>query len=161
MANSPIGQFLLALETKLQSVSDITLNANVMIGETPSLVDLPNTAYPRMEVLITKDKGDGYNAQRYINFAFRFSIAGYMKRIDDGVSFADMTRLMNFGQRTRNAVFGMLDDKQAGSLTVPGFEKFAGYPETFYEFEIFYEAELMSFILEMEAHFNLKDVEAI
>lgn len=154
---SRIGDYLLSLETKLKTCSVITNPALVVMGESDDILGLEDDLFPRLEVLITKDKQEGYSSQRKIDYAFRYSIAGYTRRDVDAVSFNDMVGIMSFGTEVRKLNYSFLDDKQAGNPPCTGFLMMGEFSETFYEFELFPKTN--AFILEIEAKLELSDTE--
>lgn len=154
---SQIGDYLTALETKLKTCTVITNPALVLIGESDDILGLQDDQFPRLEVLISKDKQEGYSSQRKIDYAFRYSIAGYSRRSVDAVSLADMVGIMNFGTEVRKLNYSFLDDKQAGSPPCAGFLMMGEFSETYYEFELFPRTN--AFILEIEAKLELSDTE--
>lgn len=154
---SRIGDYLLSLETKLKTCTVITNSDLVVMGESADILGLDDDQFPRLEVLITKDRQEGYASQRKIDYAFRYSIAGYTRRVSDAVSFNDMVGIMSFGTEVRKLNYSFLDDKQAGSPPCTGFLMMGEFSETFYEFELFPRTN--AFILEIEAKLELSDTE--
>lgn len=157
--DSPIGNYLDALEAKFQESTFATTAANVVVGESIDLMGLArDTAnFPRLEILITKDKASGYGSQRNIDFDFRYSVAGYIRRESDDVSTQDMKNIMNFGTEIRALNYQFLDEKQQGNPPCVGFSRLGEYPETFYEFELF--PKITAFIFEMNALLYLSDTQ--
>jgi len=150
--DSPIGNLLLAIQAKLATGSYVTNPNNIKMGESPSILDLvtsDGSNFPRFELLIEKDKSNGYLSQRQKEFSFRLSLAGYMQRDSDEVSFSDMVNLTNFGVETRSLIFSFLDDKQAGNSPCTGFSRMGEFDECFYEFEIFPKISAFAFPFEI------------
>jgi len=154
---STIGDYLTSLQTKLQTCTLITNPDLVLMGESKDIFGLQDDQFPRLEVLIDKDKQEGYASQRTMNYDFRYSIAGFIRRVDDAVSFADMVTLTNFGVEVRNLNYSFLDDKQAGNPPCNGFLMMGQFTECFYEFELF--PRTSAFIIVMGAFLELLDTE--
>jgi len=154
----PISQFLTALKAKLESSSHITDVANVIMGlESIDITELADTAFPRYEMLITKDKMDGYVSQRNADFSFRFEVAGYIKREEEDITFADLKAMTAFAMDTRKLMYSFNDDKQNGASPCDGFLFMGQFTEVFYEFELM--GKIGTFLLQMEAHIQLSDTE--
>jgi len=94
MANEPFADFLNAVLEKHRNGGStfVTDNANIVIGESKYGLAHKNatTYFPRLEALITKLKYDGYTDQRIVDQAFRFSLAGHLKRAQDDTTDSDM-----------------------------------------------------------------------
>ena len=156
--SSSFGVYLKALEAKLKTSVLIADPDNVVMGDSRDILALPDTAFPRLEVLITKVKTNGYFSQRQQMFAFRYTIAGYIRRTVDEVDFDDMVTLMDWGRQVVALNYSFLDDKQAGSSPCTGFLKMGDYPETFYDFELVDRISTF-LIIDMEAQIQLSDTE--
>jgi hypothetical protein len=154
-----IATYLDSLITKLASTTLITDTNNIIVGETQDVFKLSDTQFPRLEILVAKDKCDGYVAQRKQNYSFRYSIMGMIKRTSMDTTKSDMLTLMGFGIQVRALNYQFLDDKQAGNPPSSDFTKMGEFPECFYEFEMY--APLSAFLLDMEAHFYLSDTEGV
>jgi hypothetical protein len=153
---NPLTCFFKALVEKYKKNTFITNSTNVIIGESVDLLALDkDTEYPRMEILIDKDKSDGYQSQRDQMRSFRFNVAGYIHRENDVTTEEDMFNLMLFGMQTYALTFSFLDDKQAGKSPCQGFEMLDAYPETFYDFEMI--PKITTFIFVAAAQIYLPD----
>jgi hypothetical protein len=156
---SNIGNYFSALTTKLGTCTYITDSNNIIIGESVDIAGLKSSYFPRLEILITKDKGDGYESQRRMRFQFRYSIAGYIMRNSQSVTITDVVNIMNFALNVRALNYNFLDDKQSGNPPCSGFDSLGAFPECFYEWELF--GPVSAFILEIEANINTIDTEVL
>lgn len=157
MANEPLAQFLDTVLTKYRTLGTFATNPdNVVIGESKyGLVNLPDTSFPRLEGLITKLKYDGFTDQRIVNQSFRFSIAGHLRRDQDDTVDADMFDAISWGRELTQLLFTIHDDVVAGNPPCDGFIQINGYPEVFFEYELF--PKITSIILIAEAEVQLTD----
>lgn len=136
------------------------LDTRVIIGETMSpegvsWLGLPDSAYPRVEILIGKIKDDGYVNQCDIHSAFRFSVAGYMLRETEATLSQDMYNLIQLGRDIKNLTMKANNDKIQGITVCDGFLYVGGYSETFFEYEIAIP-KCSSFIFVAEAKVDLE-----
>jgi len=153
----PVSQFFTSLRSKLIGSSYIASESEVLIGLESLDPNSPTLVYPRYEVLIDKDKMDGYASQRMADYALRFNIAGYLQRDSKSVAFDDTLDLIKFGMETRRLVYSMNDDKQAGNPPCDGFLYIGQFTETFYEFELF--GKISTFLMACEASIQISDTE--
>jgi hypothetical protein len=142
----------------------ITDPKNVIVGESEDLYkhfdkDCEPIGFPRLEILITKDKGEGYYSQRNMNYTLRYSIAGYLVRDHLDVDIEDAVSLSAFGSEVRALNYSFLDDKQASNPPCSGFLQMGEFPEIFYEFELFPSEKnaISAFIFHAEAHLEQND----
>lgn len=129
---------------------------NIIIGESQSLLDLGHDEFPRAEILITKLKCDGFIDQRSIEQSFRFSIGGFIRRDDFHVSPDDMYAALHFGREMLKVVMESHEDRIRGNFPCEGFQQINGYPEVFYEYEMF--DKITGVILNAEAQVTLPDI---
>ena len=159
MAKEPFADFLNAVLKKHRvspGSSFATNSDNIVIGESKyGLVDLPDECFPRIEGLITKLKYDGYTDQRIVDQAFRFSIAGHLRRAQDETTDVDMWNAIKWGREIVRYLFLLHEDRIAGNLPCDGFIQIGGYPEVFFEYELF--PRTTSVILIAEAEVQLVD----
>lgn len=157
MANEPFAQFLQTLVDKYSQYSTFINNPeNIIIGESCNgLISLPDSSFPRLEILIIKLKYDGYTDQRIINQSFRFSIAGHIKRDYEIVTPQDMFSLIDFGTELTSILFSVHNDVISGISPCDGFIKMGDFPEVFFEHETF--PKTSSVILVAEAEIQLID----
>ena len=138
---SVFSDFITSLETKLKGCSYINDPSNVLMGESLGLNSVTEDQFPRYEVLIDKEKWNGYISQRKVNVEFRFSICGFLfvpdDRYDDKRKFDNMRLVQDFASETRRLIFSFLDDRQAGTPPCEGFQMLGEFPEIFYDFEMF------------------------
>lgn len=153
----PVSEFFTALRLKLISSSYIASGNEVLIGLESKDPNASTLVYPRYEVLIDKDKMDGYAAQREADFSIRFNVAGYLKRDSKDVSFDDTLALIEFGMETRRLLYSFDNDKQSGNSPCSGFLFMGQFTETFYEFELF--GNYSTFLMAAEAHIQISDME--
>jgi len=156
-SDSPVGLFFKALETKLKTCTYITDSANVIVGESKDLFAHEDSNFPRIEVLCKVFNGSGYASQRSMDSRLRVIVVGYIKRTSDEVNFDDMVTLTNFGIELSALIYGLLDDKSNGLISVPGFLKFSGYPSAYYDFELI--PKISTALLEVEVDFQLDDTQ--
>lgn len=158
MANKePLAQLLNYLITKFKaSCTFITDPTNVIIGETPDLIGLPDTKYPRVEVLIRKLAYGGYADQRIVNQGYRIDVGGHIRRAQDATTEEDMYTAIRFGTELVNLVYSAHTDKIAGTPVCDGFIQMSGFPEMFFEYELF--PKITSVILVAEAEIQLRDI---
>jgi hypothetical protein len=151
-------QFINYLQTKLQEIPTISDPRNVIVGETISLLDLPEEAFPRIEILITKLKGQDFIDQRNLQQGFRFSLAGFLKRTGfnaQNVSSDDMFQSMRFGREILKVVLDTHTAVISGEPICDGFLQISGYPEISFEYEMF--DEITTCIVSAEAEVMLPD----
>jgi len=155
---SPVGQFFQSLRNKLINCSYIASASNVYMGyEDIDLLGKGDEFFPRYEVLVTKDKMNGYASQRESDFSLRYEIAGYLRRATDDVEMQDLIDIIEFGMETRRLNYSFLDDKQAGNSPCKGFLMLGEFSEVEYHFELF--PKVSTFILAMEAQIQISDTE--
>lgn len=134
--NEPFAQFMDSLEEKLTGCSFIDNSENVIVGETYDFFSLGVDDYPRLEILIDKDKGDGYYTQVGMEQSFRASVAGYLLREEEDTQKIDMYNLITFGHECRRLIYQLNIDKETGDAPCDGFIQIAGFSEIFYEYEL-------------------------
>jgi len=125
---------------------------NVVIGESLSLLDKPDSDFPRAEILIQKQKYNGWVDQRVLDQSFRFSIGVHIRRVKDETTEEDMFDALNAGQELMKTIYRMHEtviDKGAGAIC-DGFIQIAGFPEIYYEYEIFPRTTTIILIAEAE-----------
>jgi len=151
-------QFIDYLQKKLQVLPTISDPRNVIVGETLSLLDLPIEAFPRAEILITKLKGNDFIDQRNLNQAFRFTIAGFIRRSGfsvQNISADDMFASMHFGREILKVILDTHNSVISGEKVCDGFLQISGYPEISFEYEMF--DEITTCIVSAEAEIMLPD----
>jgi hypothetical protein len=132
---STFSPFITAVKDKILATSSyVTDSANVLYTNNVDLATLPATAFPRIEFYVDTATGNDYVSQRDIEWEFRFSFMGYLKRTDlqDGSESmwteADFVDIWNFAEETMANVMNILDDTQNDPLLAPNFLFFRGTP---------------------------------
>lgn len=150
------------LTKKLYRSSYITDSANIIFGEYPDIQALADSFFPRVEVLLTKCKCNGYVDQRNMSWSLRYGVAGYMRRTNASelmLTATEMGDIINFGKEICDLNYEFLDDKQEGEPPCDGFMMLGEFPEIFAEFELF--PKISAFVFEMEAILYLADTEVV
>lgn len=121
-----------------------------------------DTIFPRVEIDLVKFKSDGYISQRQMQWRVYYKIVGYTRdsTVADGDILHERTLkekmdIANYGMSMVNNIYSILDDKQAGLISLPGFEMFGVYPEIWTNTEII--PKLSSFMFNIEAIILLDD----
>jgi hypothetical protein len=144
---------------KLRAISEITDPLNVIIGETMSILDLPDTAFPRCELLMDKLKFSGFIDQRMLEQNYRLCVSAYMKRPSsdhaEDVTEQDMYDAITFGRKIMKAFMSANDDKLAGRPVCEGFLQMNGYPTMDIEYEMF--APITGILISAEPEIQLID----
>lgn len=133
---SSLGTLLTSIDTKLKTVSEITNPDNVIIGETIDIFSKNETFFPRLEILIDKDKFDGSVGQRGVDHSYRFTIGGFLRRDRHDVNLTQMLNLVQFGENVVSKIVSFKDDRIHGNPPVPGFLTVSNFTEIWYEFEL-------------------------
>jgi hypothetical protein len=158
MALEPFSTFMEYLIKDLRAHdTTVTDPQNIVIGESMSLIDKPDSFFPRLEILITKQKYNGWIDQRNLEQAFRFSIAGHFRRDQDDVTESDMYKILDWGQSLITLIYRMHDVSVSSGqdAITPGFIQVSGYPEIFAEYELF--PRISTTILIAEIEIQLRD----
>jgi hypothetical protein len=156
MANKSYAQFMNYLLTDIRSKFDlIPDDKNVVIGESLSLLDKPDSYFPRAELLITKQKYNGWRDQRVLDQSFRFSIGVHLRRAQDETTEEDMYTALDLGSELMSLIYDMHRAKIQGVPICDGFIQIGGFPEVFYEYELF--PKITTIILLAEAEVQLQD----
>jgi hypothetical protein len=131
------------------------------------LKDIANhNRYPRIEIDLIKFKSNGYLDQRNLQWTLYYRIVGYLKdpsvvREDGNILYdrliEEKLEIVDYGLRTVNRVYSLLDDKQNGLIDLPGFIKFGSFPEIWTDSELM--PGLASFAFQLEAELILLDTE--
>ena len=131
--------FLDAFSLKLQSCSfiDPLKPENVMIGETSDWFSLKDEDFPRIEILITKERGSGYVDQNALEEYQRVSILGVVRRPVEAFTKADMLALIRFGRECKRLFFSFNTDARNGVPFHEDFIQCEAFHELFYEKELF------------------------
>jgi hypothetical protein len=156
--NESFAQFLNYILNDIREKSSYIKDAdNVIIGESLSMLDKPDSFFPRAELLISKQKYNGWLDQRMLNQSFRFSIGAHLRREHDNTTEEDMFDALNWGQELMNTIYNMHETAiQDGPNTIcDGFIQISGYPEIFCEYELF--PRITTVILVAEAEIQLLD----
>jgi len=158
MAKEPLAEFLETLMEKyINNGTFVNDPTNIVMGESINgLVHLNNDMFPRLELLITKLKFDGFMDQRIINQSFRFSVAGHLKRNEVKTTPENMWEAVRWGRELTQILFTIHDDVIAGKPPCDGFIQIGGFPEVFFEYEMF--PKITSVILFAEAEIQLSDI---
>lgn len=158
---SNVGTFFLNLKNKLESSPFLNGNEQVSFVEDTDLLQ-QGLVFPRINLLVDKIKGNGYESQRQMDVGFRFIVVGHLKI--DGPDAEEWkptaencVELIDFGISTMSLIFSMLDDKQSGEVPCKGFEMFSGFPELFIEPELI--PKILSFTIVAEAKILQDDTE--
>jgi len=158
MQNESFSKFLNFILKDIRENSTIITNPeNVIIGESLSLLDKPDSAYPRVELLISKQKYNGWLDQRILDQSFRFSIGAHLRREHDDTTEEDMFNALNWGQELMNSLYKLHEVaiQQGPEAICDGFIQMSGYPEIFCEYELF--PRTTSVIIVAEAEIQLLD----
>jgi len=157
MAKEPLADFLDSLINKHIEYGTFARNPeNIIIGETlTGLVQKSDDYFPRIEILITKLKGDGFIDQRNMNQSFRISQAGYIRRKENVTIPQDMFDAIRWGREFLKILYMFHDDRVSGIFPCDGFIQISGYPEVFFEYEMF--PKITSVVVEAEAEIQLAD----
>ena len=153
----PFAQFLDYLITKFTSgCTFVTDPTNIIIGETPDMIGLNDGKFPRLEILIAKLAYGGFLDQRTVQQSFRISIGGHIRRTQDTTTSSDMYSLIQFGTELANLVYSAHTDKMNGVPICDGFIQIGGFPELFFEYELF--PKISTVLLVAEAEIQLTDI---
>ena len=154
-------EYIAALMTKLSNSTVATDSDNITLGETVDLAGKKSDEFPRLEVLITKIKCNGYNAQRKMSWSLRYSIMGWIHTDSDSEypTLAEIKAITSFAKETLDLNYTFLDDKQLGNPACTGFGKLGDYPEIFIEKELI--PRTIAFLCDVEAHIYISDTEAV
>jgi hypothetical protein len=130
--------FLDAFSLKLQSCSfiDPLKPENIMVGETSDWFSLDDNEFPRVEILITKERGSGYVDQNALEEYQRVSILGVVRRTTEVFTKDDMKSLIQFGRECKRLFFSFNTDAKDGTPFHPDFIQCEAFHEMFYEKEI-------------------------
>lgn len=158
MAREPLADFIENLLTKYKNEGTFATDpSNVVIGESRyGLANKPDSAFPRLELLISKLKYDGFIDQRIVNQSFRISVAGHIRRDTDDTTSEDMYQAIQWGREMVRLLYTFHTDKIAGTSPCDGFIQIGGFPEVFFEYELF--PKVTSVILMAEAEVQLTDI---
>lgn len=147
----PFAQLMEYIVDKIRTKSTFITNPeNVVIGESLSLLDKPDKMFPRAELLIVKDKANGFIDQRQINHSLRISIGGHIKRDQDLTTPQDMYDAVSFGNEIMNVIYTMHEDNIQGIEICDGFIQVGGFNEIFYEYELFPRTTTVIVIAEVQ-----------
>ena len=150
--------FLETLMAKIRNNSEIDIPPkNVVIGESLGMLHFPDGYFPRAELLISKQKYNGFIDQRIVDRALRFSIGLHIKRADNVTTDEDMYDALDLGDNLMKLIYSLHDDAIANGREsiCPGFISMSGFPEIFTEYELF--PKVTSVILVAEAEVQLDD----
>jgi hypothetical protein len=126
-------EFLQELVTKLSTYPNIK---HVGIGESLDIAGISDAQFPRFEILITKDKRDGYVDQFTIAHEYRFSVGVFTRNASYTRSEQDMYDLIDIAEFVSRKILEFNIDKMSNENFLNGFVSIHGYPETFYEYEL-------------------------
>jgi len=148
----PFSDFLEYIINKLLTKGSFVRSSdNIIIGETMDMFTKSDDFFPRMEILIPKLKFDGYvDNARVDRQSFRFSIGAHFRRISDNVVANDMFTALKWGREIKSIISSLHDDKISGSLPCEGFIQMDGFPEIFFEHELYPRITSIIFIGEAE-----------
>lgn len=153
----PFAQFLDFIVERLKSECTFIKNPeNIIIGETVGLDLLSDEDFPRIEILIKKDKGNGYIGQRLMNSALRIDIGCHARREQDDYTVEDMYENIRFGTEVKKIIYKLHNAKLSGTHVCDGFQQMSGFPEVFYEHEI--APKISTAIVVTEAEIQLDDI---
>jgi hypothetical protein len=157
MAKEPLSDFLETLMHKyVENSTFVNDPTNIVMGESLNgLIHKNDDMFPRLELLITKLKFDGYIDQRNMNQGFRFSVAGHLRRDSNDTIPQDMWDAVRWGRELVQILFTLNDDRIAGNPPCDGYIQMGGFPEVFFEYELF--PKITSVILIAEAEIQLSD----
>ena len=153
-------EFCYSLKRELERHPFIMNTANVQFGESYDLANLPDGAFPRLEILLDSEEGGDYHSQRQQLNEFRFGVAGFLRTSTEAnrPSGEDMFNLSYFGKTVKALIYGLLDKKQQEGITIcKGFQFFSPYYKLKYEYEIIQNVN--GFILVMGAKILINDTE--
>lgn len=153
MSRSSFSQFMNFLVEDIRNGDNIfTDPSNVVIGESLSMLDKPDSYFPRAEMLITKRKYNGWLDQRMLNQSFRFSIGAHIRRKHDHTTDEDMFDALDLGDQLMQTIYNMHNVAiQKGPETIcDGFIQVSGFPEVFAEYELFPRITTVILVAEVE-----------
>lgn len=97
---------------------------------------------PKVIIDVPKFRSSGYIDQRTLEWNFYFSITGYLQKVvPDGQMLTDWTEadriaINDWAFQTVNRIYSIHDDKQAGLVSISGFQMFGGEVECWVDLEI-------------------------
>jgi hypothetical protein len=139
MKKEPLAQFLDNLIFKLSSDSVfITDSRNIILGEnTSGLIELSESFFPRIEILILGIEDQGYIDQRNIQTIYSLGVMGHIKREQASTKDVDIFDAIAFGTEIRKKLYSYQDDRIQGKPICDGFIMITGFSKTMIEYEIF------------------------
>jgi len=158
MSRSSFSQFMDFLINDIRANSTYIKDPdNVVIGESLSMLDKPDSYFPRAEALITKRKYNGWLDQRILNQSFRFSIGAHLRREHDHTTEEDMYDALDWGDELMRSIYNMHEVaiQQGPDAICEGFIQVSGFPEVFAEYELF--PRITTVILVAEVEIQLRD----
>lgn len=158
MANEPLADFLETLMGKyIENGTFVNDPTNIIMGESfRGIAHLDDDKFPRLELLITKLKLDGYIDQRNMNQSFRFKVLGHLRREQDETIPQDMWDAVKWGRELLKILYTLNDDRIAGNSPCEGFIQIDGFAEVDIEYELF--PKTTSVLLSAEADIQLSDI---
>jgi len=133
---SNIGDFFSAMYDKL---STNTRGIPVHLDEMTNMIEQLQGQEYRLEFELFAADAEYYQSQRELQWKAVFKITGYINKqaAESYVpTVTDAVEIIDFGSEIMNLIYEMLDDKQAGTLDIPGFLFFEGKPILEVEFEL-------------------------
>jgi hypothetical protein len=110
--------------------------------------------YPRIEIDLVKVRSSEYISQREMKWNAYFRVMGFLKKttIADGApnnwTKADKVAIADFGMDSVKLIYSLLDDVQAGTVSIPNFIMFSGDPEVWFDLEILPKISVFAFTVE-------------
>ena len=151
MAKEPLAQFLDFMICKfIDNATFATDPSNIVVGETRDTLGLSDSKLPRLELLITKSKNNGYIDQRQVDKSYRFSVGGHLRREQEETTPEDMWEAVRWGTELESSFYSLNDDKIAGKSPCDGFIQVGGFCEVYYEYELFPKITSILMVAEIE-----------
>ena len=102
------------IRTKILSTFPTILDENVTLGVDSDLLQLPDTAFPRIEILCPMIDVSDYTDQYSIDSKLVLGFSGYDKRLTNDDE--DIYRHIEFGMKFRAMMFGLNEDIVSATL---------------------------------------------
>lgn len=138
-----------------------TQGSPVFLTESTDIMQDMSKVTHRLELELVEADADFYASQRELPWEVSIKVKGYMKKITpnsvNSWTIADHTAIADFGSSVANLLFSLLDDKQAGLVSLPGFLYYTGKARLTVDMELF--PGISVFLLQLTPQLQQNDTE--